>query len=193
MIRGACFVLVLGLACWSSAAWAQVKSRTFEVELFGGGYDAAPDVVSSNAVYGVRLGYNLNRRFNVQGSLGRFTSDKQLVFEPQGGKLEYEMSLLDVTFGYQFFPSKWFVPTVEAGLGRAFVSTGGDFSEGILQAIIPDLLDDSLTLTAGGSFKLFLSERFYFRPAVQARWFEARQSDEVDAALTLAIGFRFGD
>lgn len=61
------FVVVAG---WGTCQ-ARVVPGTFELEVYAGRYDPRPERIDSDATFGIRVGRNFTKRFNVQGEIGR--------------------------------------------------------------------------------------------------------------------------
>ena len=200
MTRLACGAALLGLTLSLAAglpAHAEVRAKSFELEIFGGYYEPGADFVDGEVTYGGRLGYNFNRRWNLQGSIGYVQLDGE-GSDPMSmtsGTFEVDLWNIDLALGYQFFVDSKVVPEVHGGIGGSF----GNFS---IDAVIPgfnimvrNLSEDSFTANLGGSLKIYLGQTVYLRPAVTGRWFEVRDLatlDNLDWEASLALGFRFG-
>lgn len=174
------------LACLVSAStrtMAEVQGQTWEVEVYLGYYDPSPDVLDSDVVWGLRVGYNFSERLNLFGDLGRFDGSGKV----DDVDLTYDARGFDLNAAWQLTPEKKWVTLLYGGLGWAFVDFEAD-----TEPLPVKLGDDSFTFNFGAAGKLQLKERIYLRFDARARWYKDRDGDEIDTLGTVAIGWSFG-
>jgi len=162
--------------------------------IFGGNYEPGPDeVLDSQTIFGLRVGRMMTNRVSVGVSIGVVSPDSKQPSDPLlSGLLEADFTLIDVNAVYALKPKSRFGLLVGGGLGGAFVSADGviDGPGGAL--FFEDVTSDSLTANAVVGAVINVGEKFYIRPQMRLRWFEARREDQVDQEVTLGFGFRFG-
>jgi len=192
-------ILLIFLVSATPAA-AEVRPGSFEFELYGGWYDAGPDVLGGSPTLGGRFGYNATPRFFVQGGLGYTNFESSVTDGVSFGTVTLDLWVMDFSFGYNFTEDTNVTPEVHVGFGGGFGSRAGALQIndpdvcGVLSctATFENLSKDSFTLHGGAGVRIDLGDLIYLRPGIQARWFGARDDDEWDVEYSVSLGFKFG-
>jgi len=182
---------VLALAFGGGPAGARVTPGTWDVEVLAGAYSSGIDVLDEEMLFGLRLGHSVDKVFGIQTELC-FTGARSSLPEADG-TLDWTAVLVDVSCVGHLKSDGRLVPTLYAGLGWADVS--GDATvelRGGATLLVTGLYESTFTLHGGIGSKLFVKEDFYLRLTGRARWYEARNGDDVDWESTLGIGYTFG-
>jgi hypothetical protein len=191
--------LALAAAAVAPAASAAVADNTGEIELHAGWYfpDENIDESHDELVYGVRFGYNLAEHFGMQLDLSHFETDFDVPAPGfpglPAGDYDYDQFMADLSFEWQINPDDRAVFQVYGGPGYAWTDVDGPGSfkaDG----------DDFWSLHAGAGVQIGITDRFYVRPDVRARWFDTdgddnnafRDDTSVDWQGTVAIGWYLG-
>ena len=160
-------LFVVALAAMSPSL-ATVEAQSSELEVYAGYYVPQPSILDSTATFGLRGGYNLNRRIGLYGDF------QWVKLDP----IDLRYFFLDFVADVNFFPDKPVNLTLFGGLGWAFSGMeafGGKGLEGQL----------------GVAVKFDLGQTVFLRVAARERWFEGRSTDNVDDEVLLAVGGRF--
>jgi hypothetical protein len=182
---------ILALAFGGDPAGAQVTAGDWDVEVFAGAYSSGIEALDEETLFGLRVGHSLNKVFGIQTALS-FTGAESSLPKVEG-TFDWTAVLFDASFLAHLRPDGRLVPTVYAGLGWADVS--GDATAtlpGGGTLFVTGLYESTLTLHGGVGSKLFVKENIYLRLAGLARWYDARDGDDVDWEATLGIGYKFG-
>ena len=189
-IQGICCILTC-LALTIPAAHAQVEDGMLLFEIYGGNTDPQPDDLDDETTFGIRFGNMLTENVAIIVSLGRVEFDGTSIDGMSVLDFDSEHTLLDVTVGYVFRPASRFAIAVGGGIGGSFNSFDGELTTPTFRARFDGIASDSFTLHAVVGPVIGLGSRVYLKPVVKARWFEAREDDEIDLESSLAVGFRW--
>ena len=192
ILRVAAFSLILGLIPIGSTVFARVDEGYLSWELYVGNYDPDPDFIEDDFTAGFRLGGAVNPHFGWQGQIGFFDTSEDLNGGVFSGNIDFESWFLEVSFIGYLRPDGRVTPNYFGGIGGAFTSLDGTLMGPGPLPIFARADTDSLTLHAGIGVIIDLTDTVYLQPAVRYRGFEARDDNEIDQELTLAIGFRAG-
>lgn len=142
------------------------------------------DTLDEEVSTGLQFGYRFTDRFGLEGSIERLETE---VNDQESTKTESDLTLVDLSAVWWLRKrSGRFEPMLYTGVGWAesdFKIPASDFPSNVE-------LDDTLTLNAGGGLNIQISDAFYFRPHVKARWFD--QSGDLDWSVGASLGFTFG-
>ena len=192
--RSWCTLLAVALLATSSLpADGAEHPGAWEKELFFGLYDPEPELLDEVGTVGMRLNYIMSGHFSVLGELGfinrtevRFTVDDPDSSEAQ---LEYDAIFLDASLSWQPLKLKRWVLGVYGGPGWSFISGRvRTVEDDRPTSVVQGLENDSFSAHGGVSLKWYFGQGFYLRGTGRVRWFEARDSDDLDREITLALG-----
>ncbi len=185
--------LLAVLACLAAAAPSSaMQPGAWEKELFFGTYEADPKLLDPVGVVGMRVFYIATNQFSVGSEIG-FINKTNIEFDiapPETtGELEYDALFLDATLRWSPLRLDRWALSAFAGPGWSFVSARvrtsvGDRPDDVIQG----LENDSFNVFGGASLKWYFGQGFYLRLAGRYRWFEARDGEDIDRELTLALG-----
>lgn len=163
----------------------------FSLEGQFGYYD--PDSVNKNGqVYGLAVGYDVSPNFGMLLSGGVIDLEDDYL-DINSADLQFGLGLLDLSF-------VWY-PT-----GKSFYVFGGPgYATVDLEIDIPgnnnDIKESDTTFTVNGGlgFRWLVSDHFFVRPELKARWFDgqdfkatqANSYEGLDVQYTLGLGWRF--
>ncbi len=190
VFRIACCILAC-LALTTAAAQAQLDEGMMAFEIYGGNYAPGPGDFDDESSFGVRFGGMATERVVLIGSLGQVEFDGTATDGMVSTVWDSETTMVDFTIGYVFRAGNKFSIAVGGGIGGAFTDFNGQLQTPTLIARFDSLSSDSFTLNAVVGPIIHLGSRVYLKPLVRARWFEARDDDEVDIESTLAFGFKW--
>lgn len=143
-------------------------------ELYLGSYFPEGEEVDEDLTYGIRAGSRFSDRFGLQGTLGRYETEIDFI--------DLETTFADLSLVWFTNPGHRAEFSIYGGPGWAFLKAEADSLEA------SD--GDSLTAHFGAGLNIPLSDRFFLRPEVRARWFE-EGGNEIDVEATLACGIKF--
>ncbi len=175
-------VLLTGL-CSSTASLAASgdPARGVNFEIFAGSYQPKAEEMEDDVLYGLRLGHALNKRFEVEGTFGRFENSSSL---GEGVRASIDSKLVDAS-------GLWVVPVRDKVRWLLFGGPGWAFGDAELtiagQRVVQST--DSLSMHAGTGLRLALTRRAHIRPDARFRWYE--QTSETDFEATVAAGLAF--
>jgi OOP family OmpA-OmpF porin len=130
--------------------------------------------INSGPVYGFGIGYNLTKRFGLEGVYDYVSTDsKSPNKEP-----DVKASILRLDALYHFMPDSDFVPYVSAGIGAIDIDKS------------PGDSDTSALLNAGGGVKYFITEDVAARGEV--RYLRDIEDDYNNFMYTLGLVVQFG-
>lgn len=180
------------VAAGSSPVAAAQRPGTWEKELYFGTYDPNPELFDPVGTVGMRVHYVATSQFSVSGELG-FINRTDIEFEIAGpettGVLEYDALFVDASLRWSPLRGERWALSAFAGPGWSFVSGRvGASNGGRPEVVISGLEDDSFNAFGGASVKWYFGQGFYLRLAGRYRWFEAREGEDLDRELTLALG-----
>jgi len=166
-----------GALLFASVCGAQVRDGTVEISpyygyLFGGSFDQGTNAlfnfsvdVDDHATYGVRVGYNVTSKFEVEVQASRtdtaFVTTNDVLF---GGGTQ---QLGDLRIGYLLgygtfnFGHGRVVPYITTGLGVALLEA--DVCSGATTPCQNPGQDTRFTASIGGGVKIFVNPHFGFR------------------------------
>ena len=185
------FSVLICLALTVPTAHAQVEEGMKVFEIYGGNYGPGPDLFDDESTFGLRFGFMMTERVVFIGSVGQVEIEGTATDGMTSAKLESDIVLLDFTFGYVFRAGNRFAIALGGGFGGAFNDFEGQLTTPILIARFDSLSADSFTLNVAVGPIIGLGSKVYLKPLVRARWYEAREDDEVDIQSTLAVGFKW--
>jgi len=161
--------------------------------IYGGTYDPGPDeILDDHSIFGLRFGRMMTNRVALGASLGFVSPDSLEPLDPDlNGQLEASFTLIDLNVTYALRPKSRFGLLVGGGIGGAFISADGHIDEPGGELFFEDVTSDSLTLNVVAGAVFNVGEKFYIRPQLRMRWFEAREDDQVDQEMSLGFGIRF--
>jgi hypothetical protein len=183
IVLSAAFMVLLG----TTPVFAQQGGWQYQLELFGGYYDPKPDVMDEGNLAGLRFGRMTQEMFRFDVTVGYFEGDL-LTEEGDDRDLTYESFFVNFDETLLLNPDGSVHPTVVVGVGWAWAKLVGHGSGG-LGSGFEKLDEGTLSVNAGLGLEVELGSRASLRPVVRARWFEARDQDEVDLEATLGIAF----
>lgn len=185
------FSILICLALTVPTAHAQVEEGMKLFEIYGGNYSPEPDLFDDESTFGLRFGFMMTERVVFIGSVGLVELEGTATDGMTSAKLESDIVLLDFTFGYVFKAGNRFAIALGGGFGGAFNEFKGQLQTPTLMVRFDSLSDESFTLNVVVGPVISLSPKVYLKPLFRARWYEAREDDEVDIESTLAIGWRW--
>jgi hypothetical protein len=169
--------LSLGTLLLASVCGAQVRDGTVEISpfygyLFGGSFDQGSNAlfnysvnVADHDTYGVRVGYNVTSKFELEGQFSRtdtsFVTNNDVLFgggTQQLGDLRIQYVLLYSTFN---FGHGRFVPYITTGLGVALLDA--NVCSGATTPCQNPGEDTRFTASIGGGVKIFVNPHFGLR------------------------------
>ena len=105
--------LFILLTCFVNNAIAENRADAFTISPMIGGYlfDGGDQDSEHEAVYGLGLGYNIDKNWGLEGMLNFIDTE----FEKDAGDVDVYMYRLDAL--YHFMPDKKFVPYIATGIG----------------------------------------------------------------------------
>lgn len=188
--RAALLVACAALLVSTAPATARTLEGSAEFEGYAGVYLPGPSVLTTEPVIGFRGGVNVKPKFNLQIDFSYVRS--KTTVEPIPGvsaDLDFKMSSIAIPFAFQPMPYSRWVPMLYAGPGWAWidakVTTDAQFDEPI-----PDRLkEDSFFIVFGGGVRYFANRNWYVRPDVRFRWFQRRDTDQIDSEIVFAVGY----
>lgn len=149
------------------ASAEMLEQGRWAVMAFGGIYKPKPHGVDNGGVFGIRGGHALTDRVAVSGSLTH--SDLG----------HGDQTMVDANGAYGFRPGKRFSFVVTGGIGVAFIDNAGE--------------NDTFTMNVGFGPAIGLNERLAIRLLNRFRWFQNRNSDQVDQEITLGLVVKLGN
>jgi hypothetical protein len=173
-------------------AGAAARPGSWEKELYFGVYVPEPRQLDSVGIVGMRAQWVVTRAFSLSGDLG-FINRTEVAFDiappDTTGLLEYDALLLDAALRWSPIRLERWVFSTFAGPGWTFVSARVRASVGGRpDEVVDGLENDSFTASGGVSAKWYFGQGFYLLGSGRLRWLEARQGEDVDQELTLALG-----
>lgn len=193
-----CFIAFTGtLIMSSSASHAEIRTDTYELELFGGWYSPSPPALDSNVCYGMRFGYNVTENLQLMGELGFMdTSGSFETFHGEFGditvNLDYRTTYLALPLVLNFKTSERWSPSFFLGPGFAIVSFDARSSDDRYKYEANDLDGNSITFQTGLGIRGSLNRHLFLRLLGQMRLFTLRDRDKLDLEVTATIGYTFG-
>ena len=186
--------ILAALACWAVAtpATASMYPDTWEKELFFGVYEPDPKLFDPVGTVGMRVHYVATSQLSVGGELG-FINRTKIEFDvadtDSTALLEYDAVFLDASLRWSPVRVQRWVFSAFAGPGWSFVSARVRTSVGDRPGeVVSGLESDSFNVIGGASVKWYFGQGFFVRLAGRYRWFEARDGEDLDRELTLALG-----
>ena len=119
----ACGVVLLAAI---APAAADVVPESWEFEIYGGNSDPGFDFIDDDLVVGLRAGFNVTEYFNLQTSVGYFTTKDDVSSLGFTGEIEFTDTYIDLSAMLNLIPDKAFNPQLFAGIGWSFVSLDGE-------------------------------------------------------------------
>ncbi len=180
-------LLLVALSSLGSMTFAEIEEDMTILGFYVGAYDPDPAILDDDTSYGIRLIYMGSDRFGIGGQLGRV----DLEDAPVSGitaDFEVEMWLLDISFVGALLPAKRTSILYYGGMGAALNEINGTLGNLTFRGFS----DDSLTLHAGIGVNITLSDRLGLQAGYRFRWFDKRNTDEIDGEITVGLGFRLG-
>ena len=150
------FFILLASTPFAERCGAAVKPGAFTLSPSAGEYRFEGNQYVENTtledspVYGLAVGYNLNRRWAVEGALSYIDSEAS-----SGSVDNIDVYTAHLDLLYHFRPRKDFVPYIAAGLGAISIHPGGGGS------------DENGLVNLGVGFKYFFSDTVGFRADVR--------------------------
>ena len=185
-------IITLAVLAVVPAAQAEVNAGENAFEIYAGIYSPDVDALDDDPTFGIRFNHNVNQRFNMEGTLGFFSSDGREKISGVTVDLDYDVIFTEFSFAAMFRPMKRAHPMLFGGPGWAFVSGDVKLSGPLATVTFNDLEDDSFMLHMGFGTKFHIGDRTYIRLATRWRWFENREEDDLDKEVTIALGIKFG-
>jgi hypothetical protein len=176
----------------SLPAAAADRPGSWEKELYFGVHVPEPRQLDAVGIVGMRAHWAATRAFAVSGDIG-FINRTEVRFDiappDTTGLVEYDALLLDASLRWSPIRLERWVFSVFAGPGWTFVDARARLSiGGRPDQVVDGLENDSFAASGGASVKWYFGQGFYLLAAGRLRWMEAREGEDVDDELTLALG-----
>lgn len=185
-------ILVLLAASFSPEARAEVHEGSMNVEIFAGELDPGPDLLDSETNLGLRYGWDFSRRLGFQFEFWRYETDSSFTSGMTIASFDLDLDGIEISIYGFLRPESRVSILLFGGIGGVFGSLDASISNPLFSARLSNARDDSFTAHGGGGLRIQLGEHVYLRPDARFRWIEKREDDEIDMAVTLAVGFNFG-
>lgn len=174
-------------------AAVNAEETPWSAELFVGTYSSEISRLDEQELFGARIGYRFQEHFGMHVNLSARVGEIEA--EESNATIDWRATAVDLSFVWHPKTGGRFEPSLYAGPG--FASVSGELSREVNGAVVTvdtdsDLIDDTATLHVGIGSAIHLTDQIHLRIGTRARWYEARDSDEIDTEATLAIGFKFG-
>jgi OOP family OmpA-OmpF porin len=171
----AIFILIL-LTVSPVASQAEIREDTFSLSPFIGGYtfDGGQNL-DTNAVYGLRGGYNFTKNWAMEAAFGYVNTD----LDRAGGSVDVYRYGLDAL--YHFMPEGKLVPFLAVGAGAMTING-------------PDSMGDEhgtfASVNVGGGLKYFISDNLALRADIRdiVKFNETQNNIEYTVGITFYFG-----
>ena len=176
----------------AAAPAAALQPGRWEKELYAGTYEPDPKLFDPVGIVGMRVHYVAASQLSVGVDLG-FINRQDIEFDiappDTTGLLEYDAVFLDAILRWTPLNFDRVALSAFAGPGYSFVSgrvrtSVGDRPDDVVQG----LENDSWSAVGGASVRWYFGQGFYLRLLGGYRWFEARDGEDIDRYLSLALG-----
>ena len=192
-IKNSCSsVVAIAVAAVAFPATVNAEEAPWSAELFVGTYSSDISRLDEQELFGVRLGYRFQDHFGMHVNLSARAGDLEVL--GSNASIDWRATAVDLSFVWHPKIGGMFEPSFYAGPG--FASVSGELTREVDGALITidsdsDLIDDTATLHVGIGTAIRLTDKVHLRIGTRARWYEARESDELDTEATLAVGVKF--
>ncbi|RPI77686.1 MAG: outer membrane beta-barrel domain-containing protein, partial [Desulfobacteraceae bacterium] len=159
----------------AASSYGQVKPQTYSFSPFIGGYtfDSEEDL-DTKPVFGVRLGYDINQRWGIEGIFDYLKTDyNRGAVQTDANYYGYRMEAL-----YYFMPEKKLVPFLAVGLGGRSLHYDQNVSN-----------ESDFLVDYGAGFKYFFSERTALRGDVRHLFVTDDSHNNFEYGLGLSFYF----
>lgn len=156
------------------------------LELFSGFYSSASEAIGDETIYGVRGGFDVWQKMGVEISAGQFDNRAEVLIDPADPErtVRLQVFLFDVSMAWRPFGDSWIL---FAGPGLIDV----DY-EVFDDARVTDLeASRDFSWHMGLAYRWYLSEGFYVRGDLRARYSNSDLYRAEDYEATVAAGWRF--
>lgn len=176
----------------SLPAAAATQPGSWEKELYFGVHVPEPRQLDAVGIVGMRAHWAVTGAFALSSDIG-FINRTEVQFDiappDTTGLVEYDALLLDATLRWSPVRLERWVFSAFAGPGWTFVDARARLSVGGRpDQVVDGLESDSFAASGGVSVKWYFGQGFYLQGAGRFRWMEAREGEDVDEELTLALG-----
>ena len=174
-MKKAIYLFFISVFILASSSYAQVKPKTYSFTPFIGGYsfDSEEDL-DTKPVFGVRLGYDINRRWGIEGVFDYLQTEyDRPAIQTDAKVYGYRLEAL-----YHFMPENKLVPFIAVGLGGRSVH----YDQNV------DNKSDFL-VDYGAGFKYFFSDRKALRGDVRHLILTDDTRNNFEYALGLSFFF----
>ena len=173
---------------------ANAEETPWSLEAFAGLYSSEISRLDEQELFGARLGYRFEDHFSMHVNLTARVGELEI--QDSNTTIDWRATAVDLSFVWHPKIGGMFEPSLYAGPGFANVS--GELTREVNGTEITvdsdsDLIDDTATLHFGIGSAIRLTDQIHLRIGTRARWYEARDSDDIDTEATIAIGFKFGE
>jgi len=185
-------VFLAAVVASAASPAAADRGGSWEKELYFGTYEPDPKLIDPVGTVGMRLFRVVTDPIAIGAEVG-FINKTDIEFEiappDTVGTLEYRAAFVDASLRWSPIRFDRWVVSAFGGPGWTFVSGRVQASAGGRPEFVVDGLEaDSFALFGGASVKWYFGQGFYLRLAGRYRWFEARDGEDYDRELTLALG-----
>jgi hypothetical protein len=183
-----CVVVLVAIAAGPAAG--RIIEGTTEAEFYGGAYLPGPGELDTAFALGLHGGRNFSESYKLQIGFGYARSDGARVGD-MGGKADLELTLtfIDATFVYHVMPRRRWVTLLYGGPSWAFADLVADIDPVDEPLFVEGLRKDSFSFHFGAGGKYDINRTWSLIPALRWRWFEKRDTGDLDYEITLGVGY----
>lgn len=169
------------------------EMQHYNFELFGGLYSSELPRLDEEEIIGARFGYRIHDHMGMHVNLTYRQGEVDLSDSTFSDvTLDWRATAVDFALVWHPKIGGTLEPSFYAGPGYASIRGDGSAVLPNGDAIYSDnnTFGDTLTFNVGLGSAIRLTDTVYLRIGTRARWYEARESDDIDTEATLAIGFK---